>query len=96
MPLEDYDTIANLVVEKLKATNREDRDKEFIQKIVAEMIKHRAPCHDLTEKDITDMRSVIRKAKRFDHGFFWIIITIAGLALKTAWDFLTTNIHWAK
>lgn len=94
--MEDYEKIASLVVDKLRAENRPERDEEFMEKLAAMLIEHRAPCHDLTHKEVESVKEVIKKYKKLEKGLFWVFIMIAGLAIKSIYAWANTNIHWGQ
>ena len=90
----DYDKLAALVVSKLEATGRPERDEEFIQKLVDAMVEHRSPCHKLSIEDVNSLAGIAERDRKFKKGKFlvtWGLILYAG---KSIYDFIILNIHW--
>lgn len=91
---DDHEKIASLVVEKLQADNRPDRDEKFMKKLAAMLIEHRSPCHDITDGDMDTIRGWIDRQKTFNKGKFVIGVSLIVFLMKKLYDFFNTNIHW--
>ena len=92
----DYDKLSNMVVKKLEEKNRPNRDDEFVKKLVAEMIEHRSPCHNLDKNEVQSIKDVVKKAKRIDKGITFITWGILLYVLKSGLELLAINVHWGE
>ncbi len=90
----DYNKLSDLVVKKLEAKNRPERDEEFVNKIVNTLVEHRSPCHNLNEQQVESIKEVVKKAKRLDKGITFISWALLLYILKNALELLAINIHW--
>ena len=80
--MSDHDKIAGLVVEKLKASNREQRDEEFINKLVAKIQEQPAPCSTFSEDDVIVLRDLIVKRKKLGKGLAWLAAAVLLMWVK--------------
>ena len=92
----DYDKLAGMVADKLGATHRPARDDAFIKKLVAEMIEHRSPCHDLTDKEIDTIKNVVKNYRKVDKGVTFIVWGLLLYILKNCYDLLALNLKWRE
>ena len=92
----DYDKLSNMVVSKLSDKNRPNRDDAFIKKLVAEMVEHRSPCHNLDDDEVGSIKDFIKKEKSRDKGRFLVTWGIILYILKSVYDLAVANIHWGK
>lgn len=92
----DYNKLSDLVVRKLEEKNRPDRDDEFVKKLVSEMVEHRSPCHNLDDKDVESIKSVVKKARRLDKGITYISWALLLYVLKSILEMLAINVHWGE
>lgn len=90
----DYNKLADLVVCKLSDKNRPNRDDDFIKRLVAEMVEHRSPCHNLDNDEVESVKDFIKKEKKRDKGRFLITWGIILYILKGIYDLAIMNIHW--
>jgi len=89
----DYDKLSDMVVSKLKESNRKNRDEEFIQKLVDEMIRHRSPCHNLSGEDVQSIKTFIEDRLKYAKAKGLVKVALAIFILKEVISFIISNLH---
>lgn len=90
----DYNRISNDVVRKLKETNREKRDAEFIDTLMLRLQEQQTPCHLLSKEEVICLQDLIVERKKLGKGLAWLALAVLAMWVKDIYNFVSSFIHF--
>ena len=94
--MSDEKKIAEHLYALMEGESPRRSDEDFAILLADKLHEHRSPCHDLTDDDIQSIREVLKTAKRLDRGLFWLFVTLGGLIINTAYNYITEHMRWGQ